>query len=199
MTRRRGLVRRESPRRAFTSGPRPMSRTGQSPGRSGESRARSRPIRCHWRRGGNREWSFARATAERSTAEVIAEGMVPRSGADHARDGGFGLAQARSGSTNADRGGSLARRRIEGSYGCARASRSLRQKSVVRTSAPTKQALQAWLFQDEGRTQAGASLRRNTSSARSSEREREPAQAKRSLRRNEEAYLFAREVRDGFA
>jgi hypothetical protein len=136
VTRRRGLFWRESLRRAFTSGPRPMSRTGQSPGRSGESRARSRPIRCHWRRGGNREWSFARATAERSTAEVIAEGMAPRSGADHARDGGFGLAQARSRSTNADRGGSLARRRIRGSKRVCPCVLSLRQKSEIPVSAP---------------------------------------------------------------
>jgi hypothetical protein len=136
VTRRRGLFRRESLRRAFTSGPRPMSRVGQSPARSGESRARSRPTRCHWRRGGNREWSFARATAERSTAEVIAEGMVPRSGADHARDGGFGWAQAWSGSTNADRGGSLARRRIGSSKRVCPCVYSLRQKSEIPVSAP---------------------------------------------------------------
>lgn len=136
VTRRRGLFRRESLRRTFTPGPRPMSRVGQSPARSGESRARSRPTRCHWRRGGNREWSFARATAERSTAEVIAEGMAPRSGADHARDGGFGWAQAWSESTNADRGGNLARRRIGSSKRVCPCVYSLRQKSEIPVSAP---------------------------------------------------------------
>lgn len=51
VTRRRGIHRRESLSRSFTSGPRPMSRAGQSPARSGESRARSRLLRCHWRWG----------------------------------------------------------------------------------------------------------------------------------------------------
>jgi hypothetical protein len=83
-----------------------------------------------------REWSFARATAERSTAEVIAEGMAPRSGADHARDGDFGWAQAWSESTNADRGGNLARRRIGSSKRVCPCVYSLRQKSEIPVSAP---------------------------------------------------------------
>lgn len=86
--------------------------------------------------GAAREWSFARATAERSTAEVIAEGMAPRSGADHARDGGFGWAQAWSESTNADRGGNLARRRIGSSKRVCPCVYSLRQKSEIPVSAP---------------------------------------------------------------
>lgn len=136
MTRRRGLFRRESLRRTFTPGPRPMSRAGQSPARSGEDRARSRLLRRYSRRDGKCEWSFARATAERSTAEVIAEGMAPRSGADHARDGGFGWAQAWSRSTNADRGGNLARRRIGSSKRVCPCVKSLRQKSEIPVSAP---------------------------------------------------------------
>lgn len=83
-----------------------------------------------------REWSFARATAERSTAEGIAEGMAPRSGADHARDGGFGWAQAWSKSTNADRGGNLARRRIGSSKRVCPCVYSLRQKSEVPVFSP---------------------------------------------------------------
>lgn len=81
------------------------------------------------RRRNSREWSFARATAERSTAEIIAEGMAPRSSADHARGGDFGCAQAGSGSTNADRGGSLARRRTRSSKRVCPCVLSLRQKS----------------------------------------------------------------------
>jgi hypothetical protein len=37
-----------------------------------------------------REWSFARATVERSTARRVAEGMAPHQGADHAKDDGIG-------------------------------------------------------------------------------------------------------------
>lgn len=68
------------------------------------------------------EWSFARATTERSVAEKVADGVAPHSGADHARDDRIGSAQAGSACSNADRGSNLARRRIRGSYGCARAS-----------------------------------------------------------------------------
>jgi len=106
----------------FTSGPRPMSRVGQSPARSVTSRARSRRPRPKDVATAD-DWSFARATTERSVAERDAEGMAPRSGADHARDVGEGSARVGSSSSNADRGGSLARRRIGSSKNeCARAS-----------------------------------------------------------------------------
>jgi hypothetical protein len=88
-TRRRGLLRRESPRGAFASGPRPMSRAGQFPARSGTPRARSRK-RSRESVIEAREWSFARATVERSTARRVVEGMAPHQGADHAKDDGIG-------------------------------------------------------------------------------------------------------------
>lgn len=118
--RRRGLFRRESPRRAFASGPRPMSHIGQSPVCSGILQARLRSTRVH--ASCPRKWSLARATAERLVVEKVAEGMAPRSGADHARNDLVGSDELRVAGSNADRGGNLARRRIESSYGCARAS-----------------------------------------------------------------------------
>lgn len=80
-----------------------MSRGGQFPSRSSFPRARSTPAsRIAKRR--NIEWSFARATVERSTARRSAEGMAPRPGADHARDDCIGSANAGSALSNADRG-----------------------------------------------------------------------------------------------
>lgn len=128
-TRRRGLARRESPDEPSLRGRDPYRMSGsprRAPAVPGLVHARPRS-----KGGARREWSFARVTTERSVAGKVVDGMAPRSGADHARDGGAGSAQVGSASSNADRGGNLARRRMESSGGCARASKNVRQKLDV--------------------------------------------------------------------
>lgn len=61
--------------------------------------------------------------------------MAPRSGCHEARGERGGAAKVGSARSNADGGGSLARRRIESSCGCARASKNVRQKLDVRVLA----------------------------------------------------------------
>jgi len=86
--------------------------------------------------------AFARATAERSVAGMTVEGMAPRLGGHDARESVYGAAKAESYADNADRGGSLARRRIESSCGCARASQRTAEVGCSGLLAPIEASLE---------------------------------------------------------
>src|SRR5688572_16430708 len=110
--------------------------------------------------------------------------MAPRSGCHEARDARGGAAQAGSARTNADRGGSLARRRIESSCGCARASKNVRQKLDVRVLAFIEASRESSpRGMPAGRRQGLASW----DHLARTKIEREPTLAKRDLRRTREA------------
>jgi hypothetical protein len=110
--------------------------------------------------------------------------MAPRSGCHEARDERDGAAQVGSTRSNADRGGSLARRKIESSCGCARASKNVRQKLDVRVLAPSKRHAKA--RRKAARVGRGQGLASWECLART-KIEREPRLAKRDLRRTREA------------
>lgn len=109
--------------------------------------------------------------------------MAPRSGCHEARGEHGGSAQVGSAWSNADRGGSLARRRIESSCGCARASKNVRQKLDVRVLAPIEASRRLAARRQAGRGQGLASWEHLART----KIEREPTMAKRDLRRTREA------------
>lgn len=88
------------------------------------------------------ETSFARATTERSVAGVPAEGMAPLLGGHDAPESLGTKAQARRPDDNADRSGSFARRRIESSCGCARASQRTAEVGCSGLLAPIEASLE---------------------------------------------------------
>lgn len=127
------------------------------PACSGTPRARSRMVSVA-RRATRREGGASRERRPRDRSQArVAEGMAPRSSCHEARGERSGAAQVGLLRANADRGGSLARRRIESSCGCARASKNVRQKLDVRVLALSKRHARFAIRQPVGR-KAGASF-----------------------------------------
>lgn len=124
--------------------------------------------------------SRERRSRDRPPGEPL-DGMAPRPGADHARDDRIGSAKCRVGAIER---GQRQQPRAEEDQGLVRVCPCVllvRQKSVIRASAPTKRATQARSNPRRGSKQAGASLRGST--PRASSDERGPAVAKGGLRR----------------
>lgn len=120
--------------------------------------------------------------------------MAPRSGCHEARGDRSGSAQVGSMRANADRGGSLARRRIESSDGCARASKHVRQKLDVRVLAPSKRHAGGSL--QGGPAWRGQELAEWEHLTRS-KTEREPTKAKRDQRSHRRGVILeVSEIRD---
>jgi hypothetical protein len=123
--------------------------------------------------------------------------MAPRLSGHDARGSVGGAAQAKLSADNADRGGSLARRRIESSCGCARASQRTAEVGCSGLSAPIEASLEKRhrSRRHEGRRQGLASWEHL---ARSNP-EREPAKAKGDLRSPRRRTSDVVVIRDGSA
>lgn len=123
--------------------------------------------------------------------------MAPRLGGHDAQESVDDTAQVVASADNADRGGSLARRRIESSCGCARASQRTAEVGCSGLSAPIEASLEKRLRlrRHEGRRQGLASWEHL---ARSNP-ERKPAKAKRDLRSPRRRTSDVNVIRDGSA